>query len=76
MSDGITIKELQRRMNDPTHFVYKAIQKGKVMKKNLVDKYGITEDKASELIQKASEYNPRDEDEAYGIIHKILKKRM
>ena len=73
---GISVKELQRRMNDPNHFVYQAIQKGNQMRKNLIDKYGITESTASALIQKASGYNPRDEDEAYAIIHKLLKGRM
>ncbi len=45
------------------------------MRKNLVEKYGVTDSTAIRLIEKANKYNPKNEDEAYIIIHKIFRSR-
>jgi len=72
----VSVKRLQERASDPNDWLYQSIQFVNKMRGRLVEKYGVSERDASDLIVEASEYNPRTEDEAYAIIHRILKRKI
>lgn len=72
-SDEILMESLKEAVNPD---IQKSIDFAKNMRKKIMQKYGVDEKKASQLIDRASEYNPKDEKDSWKIIDNLVKSRL